>query len=57
MITNPKKTTIPRRTFIAQNAMLGGALIFPPAISNLFSSNESSRKPEGIIEKQILGQG
>jgi len=57
-LTNkPKETAIPRRKFIAQSAMLGGALVFPGSIASFFQETDNLQNPEGIIEKQIISQG
>jgi len=53
----PKETSIPRRTFIAQSAMLGGALVFPGSITSFFQVNENLQNSEGILDKQIINQG
>ena len=53
---NPDCKTIPRRTFLTQSAMLGGALVFPHSISSFFSETESLQISEGIVDRQVISQ-
>ncbi|MDX2431052.1 MAG: hypothetical protein QNK35_08975, partial [Bacteroides sp.] len=53
----PELKTIPRRTFLTQSAMVGGALFVPRSVSSFFQDNTGAQISEGVREKQIISQG